>query len=51
MVTRLHKEKCGVECGGDKIPGPLFADDTSLVASNVDGLKKSLDVLVEWCRD
>jgi hypothetical protein len=46
-MTRLHEEKC--ECGGDKIAGPLVADDTSLVASDVDGLKKSLDVLVERC--
>ena len=51
VVTRLHEEKCGVECGGDKIPGLLFADDTSLAASDANGLKKSLDVLVEWCRD
>ena len=47
VMTRLHEEKC--ECGGDKIAGPLVADDTSLVASDVDGLKKSLDVLVERC--
>ena len=28
VVTRLHDEKCGVQCGGDVIMGLLFADDT-----------------------
>ena len=42
----MHDEKCGVQCGGDMIPGLLFADDTSLVASNKEWLEKSLDVLV-----
>ena len=51
MVTKLHEEKCGIECDGDKIPGLLFVDDTSLVSPDVEGLKKSLDVLVEWCRN
>ena len=49
VVTRLHDGKCGVQCGGDMIPGLLFADDTSLVASDKEGLEKSLDVLVKWC--
>ena len=49
MVTKLHEGKCGVQCGGDLIPGLLFADDTALVASDKEGLEKSLDVLVKWC--
>ena len=49
VVTRMHDEKCGVQCGGDMVPGLLFADDTSLVASDKEGLEKSLDDLVKWC--
>ena len=26
VVTRLHAGNCGVQCGGDKLPGLLFAD-------------------------
>ena len=37
-------EKCGVQCGGDVIPGLLFADDMFLVASDKEGLEKSLGV-------
>ena len=33
VVTRLHNWKCGVQCGGDMVPGLLFVDDMSLVAS------------------
>ena len=29
MVTRLHDGKCGMQCGGDKVPGLLFTNDTS----------------------
>ena len=47
----MHDEKCGVQCGGDMIPGLLFADETSLVASDKEGLEKSLDVLVKWCEE
>ena len=32
------------------VPGLLFADDTCLLASDESGLRKSLDVLIEWCR-
>ena len=41
MVTRLHDGKCGVRCGEDMVPGLLFADDTSLVASDKEGLKRA----------
>ena len=51
VVKRLKEEKCGEECGGETVPGLLFADDTCLVASDACGIKKSLDVLVEWCRE
>ena len=51
VVKRLKEEKCGVECGGETITGLLFADDMCLVASEALGLKKSLDVLVEWCME
>ena len=50
-VKKLKEEKCGVECGGETIPDLLFADDTCLVALDALGLKKSLDVLVEWCNE
>ena len=40
-----------MQCGGDMVLGLLFADDTSLVASDREGLTKSLDVLVNWCED
>ena len=46
VVTRLHEGKCGVQCGGDMVPGLLFANDMSLVAS---AQVKSLDILVKWC--
>ena len=45
LVDEL-KTSCGVECGGDVIPGLLFADDTLLFASDGPGIRKSLDVLV-----
>ena len=37
--------KCGVQCGGDMVLGLLFADDTSLVASDKEGLEKSMDAI------
>ena len=46
-MDELKKLSCGVECGGEIIPGLLFADDTSLFASDTLGIKKSLDVLVQ----
>ena len=46
VVTRLHDGKCGVQCGGDMVPGLLFDDDMSSVVSDKEGLEKSLDVLV-----
>ena len=51
VVARLHAGNCGVQCGGDKLPGLLFADDTSLVAQDEGDLKKSLDILVHWCQE
>ena len=51
VVTRLHDGKCGVQCGGGMVPGLLSADDTSLVASDKEGLNNSLDVLVKWCEE
>ena len=38
-VKRLQEEKCGVECGEEKVPGVLFADDTCLLAPDEPGLK------------
>ena len=51
MVARLREGSCGVECGSNIIPGLLFADDTSLLASDEVGLRKNLDTLVQWCKD
>ena len=42
----VKEERCRVECGGETIPGLLFADDTCLMASDPAGLRKCLDVLV-----
>ena len=50
-VKKLKEERCGVECGGETSPGLLFADDTCLMVSDAAGLRKSLDVLVEWCKE
>ena len=33
------------------IPGLLFADDRALLSPDESQIKKSLDVLVEWCRE
>ena len=49
LLKELKEASCGVECGGAVIPGLLFADDTSLFASDGPGIKNSLDVLVRWC--
>lgn len=49
LVERLHAEKCGVQCGDHLVPGLLFADDTTFVASYKARLKKSLDILIMWC--
>ena len=50
-VKKLKEERCGVECGGETIPGLLFADDICLMVSDAAGLRKCLDVLVEWCKE
>ena len=36
---------------GEVIPGLLSADNTALLAPDESGIKKSLDMLVEWYRD
>ena len=46
VVSRLREDSCGVECGGDTIPGLLSAEDTTLLASDEEELRKSLDVAV-----
>ena len=51
FVDQLKNANCGIECAGEVIPGLLFADDTTLLAPDESGIKRSLDVLVEWCRD
>ena len=40
LVDELKKSSCGVECGGNIIPGLLFADDTSLFASDGQGSRR-----------
>ena len=50
-VKRLKEERCGMQCGNEIAPGLLFADGTCLVALNVLGIMRSLDVLVEWCKE
>ena len=34
-TKRLQEEKCGVECGEEKVPGLLFADDTCWLQMNL----------------
>ena len=51
LVEQLKSTRCGIECAGEIVPGLLFADDTALLAPDESGIKKSLDVLIEWCRD
>ena len=48
-VKRLKEEQYGVQCGDAIVPGMLFADDICLVASDVSGIKSSLDVLAKLC--
>ena len=50
-AKKLNEGKCGIECGDEIVSGLLFADDTCLVASDVPDLMRSMDVLVEWCRE
>ena len=50
VVKRLKEDRCGVESGDEIVPGLLFADGTCLVASDVSGIKRSLEVLLEWCK-
>lgn len=40
-----------IDCVGEVILGFLSAEDTALLALDESGIKKSLDVLVEWYRD
>ena len=51
LVDQLKSASCGIECAGEIIPGLLFADDTALLALDESGIKKSLEVLVEWCKE
>ena len=50
-MEQLKSTRCGIECAGEIIPGLLLADDTALLVPVESGIKKSLDVFVEWCRD
>ena len=46
-LKELKKERCGVECEDEIVSGLLFADDVCLVASDVTGIKRSVEVFVE----
>ena len=50
-MTTLKEKGYGLQCGSDSIPGLLFADDTALLAHDEDSLRKSLNCLVEWCKE
>ena len=50
-VKRLKEERCGMQCGNEIVPSLLIADGTRLVALNVSGTMRSLEVLVEWCKE
>ena len=49
----VEEEKCGIWSVGERLCqlGLLFGDDTCLVASDERSLKKSLQVLLDWCRE
>ena len=51
VVKKLKEEKCGVVCSTSDEVVLLFADDTCLLASDESGLRKSLDVSIEWCKE
>ena len=46
-------EECQLwdECAGEIISGLLFADNTALLVSDESGIKKSLEVLAQSCKD
>ena len=51
VMAKLHEGKCSVPCGSNMVLGLLFADDTSLIVSHREGLKRSLNILVKWCEE
>ena len=51
LVDQLKSASCGIECAGEIISGLLFADNTALLVSDESGIKKSLEVLAQWCKD
>ena len=51
LVDQLKSASCRIECAGESIPGLLFADDTTLLAPDASGIKKSLAMLVQWCKE
>ena len=51
LVDQLKSANCGIECAGEIIPSLLFADNTALLTPDESGIKKSLEVLVEWCEE
>ena len=36
---------------GTKVPGLLYADDTSLFGEDADGPQQSLCILEDWCKE
>ena len=49
VVTGLLR-RCRIECAQKIVLRLLFADDTAFLAPDESWIKKSLDVLVQWCR-
>ena len=51
LIVELKRNCCGVQCGSKEIPGLLFADDTTLLGEDADGLTKALGILECWCQE
>jgi hypothetical protein len=51
LIDGLKQKRCGMSCGGTKVPGLLYADDTSLFGEDANGLQQSLCILEDWCKE
>ena len=50
LVEKLKAAGVGVECRGRLVSALLYADDAVLFAEDEEGMRVSLGVLSEWCK-
>ena len=50
LVEKLKVAGVGVECRGRLVSALLYADDAVLFAEDEEGMRVSLGVLSEWCK-